>query len=63
MMICQQLRVIETIFLEFQQGLIPEEVWESQWNGQVAILNTAGCRASWEAQKKICCKEFHGMGR
>jgi hypothetical protein len=58
LMIYQQLRVIETIFLEFQEGLMPEEVWESQWNGEKAILRTKGGRAAWEAQKTFVAKSF-----
>lgn len=56
--IYQQLRVIETIFLEYQQGLMPEEVWISQWNGEKSILRTKGGRASWEAQKTFVAKSF-----
>ena len=58
LIIYQQLRVVETIFLEFQKGLMPQEVWESQWNGQRSILSTNGGRAGWEAQKTFVAKSF-----
>ena len=58
LIIYQQLRVLETIFLEYQEGLMPEEVWESQWHGEQAILRTKGGRASWENQKTFVAKSF-----
>ena len=58
LIIYQQLRVIETIFLEYQEGLMPKEVWDSQWHGQQSILRTQGGRDSWEKQRRFVAKSF-----
>ncbi|MFT4614617.1 MAG: hypothetical protein ACI9NT_001764 [Bacteroidia bacterium] len=40
LIIFQQLRAIEAIFLEYQSGLTPKEVFEGQWRGEQSILRT-----------------------
>jgi len=58
LIIFQQLRVIETIFLEYQGGLIPKEVFEGQWRGEQSILRTKGGRESWNRQKNFVARKF-----
>jgi hypothetical protein len=40
LMIFQLLGAVETIFLEYREGLVPEEVWLGQWRGAFSILKT-----------------------
>jgi hypothetical protein len=58
LIIFQTLRIIETIFLEYQEGLVPKEVWEGQWRGEQSILRTKGGRESWDIQKTFVAKSF-----
>jgi hypothetical protein len=58
LIIFQQLRVLETIFLEYQEGLVPKEVFEGQWRGEQSILRTKGGRESWMKQKTFVAREF-----
>ena len=58
LIIYQQLRVMETIYLEYREGLIPEELWLGQWRGQQSILKTKGGRESWERQKLFVSEGF-----
>lgn len=58
LMIFQQLRVIETIFLEYREGLVSEEVWLGQWRGELSILKTKGGKASWARQKTFVAASF-----
>ena len=58
LIIFQTLRVSETIFLEYQEGLVSKELWEAQWRGEKEILSTLGGRESWLAQKYFVSKTF-----
>ena len=58
LIIFQQLRVIETLFLEYREGLVPKEVFDGQWRGEQSILRTAGGRDSWEVQRTFVAKSF-----
>ena len=58
LIIFQQLRAVEIIFLEFREGLVPEEVWMGQWRGMFSILKTKGGRASWARQKNYLAASF-----
>ena len=58
LIIFQQLRCIETIFLEYREGLLPKEVFEGQWRGEQAILRTKGGRESWSKQRNFVAREF-----
>ena len=44
--IFQALRVTETIFIEYRDGMISAEMWEAQWRALMKILNTKGARQS-----------------
>jgi hypothetical protein len=58
LIIFQQLRVIETMFLELREGLIPKEVFEGQWRGEQSIFRTKGGREPWMKQKTFVAREF-----
>lgn len=58
LIIFQTLRVIETIFLEHREGMVPEELWMGQWRGEQAILKTKGGRESWMRQKRFVSNSF-----
>ena len=58
LIIFQQLRVIETMFLEYREGFVPKEVFEGQWRGEQSILRTKGGRESWMKQKTFVAREF-----
>jgi hypothetical protein len=58
LMIFQTLRVSETIFIEYREGLVSKDLWEGQWRGEQAILLTAGGRESWAAQKRFLSTSF-----
>jgi hypothetical protein len=58
LIIFQQLRVLETIFLEYREGLVPKEVFDGQWRGEQSILRTKGGRESWMKQKTFVAREF-----
>jgi hypothetical protein len=58
LIIFQQLRVLETIFLEYQEGLVPKEVFEGQWRGEQSIVRKKGGRESWMQQKTFVAREF-----
>ena len=53
LMIFQTLRVTETVFYEYKEGLISAELWESQWRGERKILTTTGGRESWLRQRDL----------
>ena len=57
-MIFQTLRVSETIFIEYREGLVSKDLWEGQWRGEQSILLTTGGRESWTAQKSFLSTEF-----
>ena len=58
LIIFQTLRVSETIFIEYQEGLVSEELWEGQWRGEKNILSTKGGRESWDVQKHFISITF-----
>ncbi|MGK0223058.1 MAG: hypothetical protein ACI9ON_002301 [Limisphaerales bacterium] len=58
LIIFQTIRASETIFLEYREGLVSQELWEGQWRGEQSILSTTGGRASWVAQKHFVSRGF-----
>jgi hypothetical protein len=58
LIIFQTLRVIETLFLEYREGLLEKEVWLGQWRGELTILATPGGRASWAVQRTYLSASF-----
>ena len=58
LIIYQTLRVIETLFIEYQEGMVSEEAWMGQWRGEQSILKTKGGRESWGRQKKFVSTSF-----
>ncbi len=60
LMIYQQMRVMETIFSEYQEGLISEELWLGQWRGARSILTTISGREAWNRQKEFVSRTYMG---
>jgi len=58
LMIFQTLRVTESAFFEYKEGLLSAELWGSQWRGELKVLSTAGGRASWVRQKDLLATSF-----
>jgi hypothetical protein len=58
LIIFQTLRVTETAFYEYKEGLISAELWESQWRGERKILTTKGGRESWLRQRDLVSTTF-----
>ena len=58
LIIYQTLRVIETLFIEYQEGMVSEEAWMGQWRGQQSILKTKGGRESWGRQSTFVSTSF-----
>jgi hypothetical protein len=58
LIIYQQIRVTETIFFEYQEGFVSEELWLGQWRGARSILSTRGGRESWNRQKEFISKSY-----
>ena len=58
LIVFQTLRAIETMFIEYREGMVPEELWEGQWRGELSILSTRGGRQSWMRQKAFVSNSF-----
>ena len=58
LIIYQMLKVTETIFLEYNSGLIPKEVWEAQWRGMKDVLQSKGGRESWVKNKHMVSETY-----
>lgn len=53
-----QVRGSETIFLDNRNGLVPDELWESHWRGQLLALDTRGGREWWQRHQVIVTDAF-----
>lgn len=53
-----QVRSSESIFLDFREGLVPDELWESHWRSQLLALDTRGGREWWERHQGIVTVAF-----
>ena len=58
LIIFQMLRVTETMFFEYQQGVLNEELWEAQWYGTQNALRTPGAMAFWKRRNKMLTRSF-----
>ena len=53
-----QIRGSEAIFLDNRNGLIPDELWESHWRGQMLSLDTPGGREWWLRHQGVVTDAF-----
>ena len=58
LIIYQMMRVLETCFLEYHEGLVSEELWQAQWRGSKSVFTTRGGRQSWTRQKYFVSQSF-----
>jgi hypothetical protein len=58
LIIFQTLKVTETIFLEYMDGLLTKEQWDAQWRGEKHILQSKGGRESWAVQKTFVSASY-----
>ena len=59
LIVYQLLKVTEILFLEYNSGLLPKEVWEAQWRGVKMVLQTSGGRESWVNTNKNLVSEAY----
>jgi len=58
LIVFQMLRVTETMFMEYREGLLGQELWDAQWYGTRLMLETTGGRLFWKRRNRMLTRSF-----